>query len=144
MPTATAGQLALAISTDHTFRIPAIRLGEARSGADAPTWMYEFDWKSRAFGGALGACHALEIPFVFATLEAPGVDLFLGTDELPTALSTTMHAAWTHFVRELDPGIDAWAPYDMTDRVVYRFAEEGCALVADPAVSVRAAWDGIR
>ena len=30
--------------------------------------MYEFAWRSPQFGGRLGACHALEIPFVFDTL----------------------------------------------------------------------------
>ena len=58
----SAGEIALAISTDHTFRIPAIRMAEARASHGGETWMYEFDWKSKAFNGALGACHALEIP----------------------------------------------------------------------------------
>jgi para-nitrobenzyl esterase len=144
MPEATAGQLALAISTDHTFAIPAVRLGEVRTAAVAPTWMYAFDWKSRAFGGALGACHALEIPFTFATLGAPGVDAFLGTDELPTALSAEMHGAWTAFIRHLHPGIGAWSPYDLVDRTVYRFAEGGSGPVADPDAARRVAWDGLR
>ncbi|GIR37989.1 MAG: hypothetical protein CM15mP49_33740 [Actinomycetota bacterium] len=38
--------------------------------------MYEFDWKSKAFNGALGACHALEIPFTFGTLGVNGTDVF--------------------------------------------------------------------
>lgn len=144
MSDATAGQLALAISTDHTFRIPAVRLGEARDAAAASTWMYEFDWKSRAFGGALGACHALEIPFTFATLDAPGVDVFLGTEELPTALSAEMHGAWTAFIRDLDPGIGDWTPYRAAERTVWRFAEDGSGPVTDPGVAVRAAWEGLR
>jgi para-nitrobenzyl esterase len=144
MPEATAGQLALAISTDHTFAIPAVRLGEARSAAAVPTWMYVFDWKSRAFGGALGACHALEIPFTFATLGAPGVDVFLGTDELPTALSAEMHGAWSNFIRDLHPGIGAWTPYGLAARTVYRFAEGGSGPVTDPDAARRGAWDGLR
>jgi para-nitrobenzyl esterase len=106
--------------------------------------MYEFDWKSRAFGGALGACHALEIPFTFATLDAPGVELFLGTDELPTALSAEMHGAWTSFIHQGDPGIDTWDRYDLADRVVYRFAENGSGPVADPDAALRADVDGVR
>lgn len=144
MPDATAGQLALAISTDHTFTIPAVRLAEARGAATTPTWLYAFDWKSRAFGGALGACHALEIPFTFATLGAPGVDVFLGTDELPTALSADMHCAWTAFVRDLHPGIDTWRPYDLAARTVYLFAEHGSCAVTDPDAARRSAWDGLR
>jgi hypothetical protein len=32
----------------------------------ARTFAYEFAWRSAAFGGALGACHGVELPFVFA------------------------------------------------------------------------------
>jgi len=144
MPDATAGRIALAISTDHTFRIPAVRLAEARVEAPSRTFMYEFDWKSRAFGGALGACHALEIPFVFDTLDAPGVEMFLGTRDLPVGLSGHMHDAWTSFIRHGDPMIDGWEPYEPDSRIVYRFAESGSAAVADPGGAVRLAWDGLR
>ena len=61
-----------ALETDRNFRIPAIRLAEAQVANGAPTWMYRFDWKSPAFGGRIGACHALEIPFAFDNLDAPG------------------------------------------------------------------------
>ena len=40
--------------------------------------MYRFDWATPVFGGQLGACHALEIPFVFNNLEAAGSDMFVG------------------------------------------------------------------
>jgi para-nitrobenzyl esterase len=33
--------------------------------------MYRFDWESPAFGGALGAAHAMDIPFVWNTLDTP-------------------------------------------------------------------------
>src|SRR3546814_8956007 len=32
------------------------------------TWLYEFDWRSPACDGELGACHGIEMPFVFKTL----------------------------------------------------------------------------
>jgi carboxylesterase type B len=32
------------------------------------TYMYEFAWRSPQFNGLLGACHGLEIAFVFDTL----------------------------------------------------------------------------
>ena len=57
------------------FRIPAIRLAEARQGA-AATYMYQFNWRSRAFDGALAATHSLEIPFAFDNLDQAGVDFF--------------------------------------------------------------------
>jgi carboxylesterase type B len=69
---ATAGDLLEAIFTDWFFRIPAIRLAEARVASSAATYMYEFAWRSPQFDKRLGACHALEIPFVFDTLHKEG------------------------------------------------------------------------
>ena len=78
-PHATPAELMIALTTDHMFRIPAVRLLEARLAADpaAQNWMYWFCWKSRAFEGRLGATHALEIPFAFDNLDKAGVDIFL-------------------------------------------------------------------
>ena len=56
--------------TDWFFRIPAIRVAEARaaSGASA-TWLYRFDHPAPAANHQLGACHAAELPFVFDTIS---------------------------------------------------------------------------
>ena len=67
-PGATAGDLLAAIQTDWFWRVPAIRLADAHATHSASTYMYEFAWRSPQFDGRLGACHALEIPFVFDTL----------------------------------------------------------------------------
>ena len=53
-PEASSHDLLVAITTDHMFRIPAIRLAEARQGA-AATYMYQFNWRSRALDGALSS-----------------------------------------------------------------------------------------
>src|SRR3712207_6878860 len=50
-------------------RVPAMRLADAHAPAPGTTYAYEFAWTSPAFGGRLGACHGLEIPFVFDTLD---------------------------------------------------------------------------
>ncbi len=145
-PEASAGQIAVALTTDHVFRIPAIRAAEARWAHAGDTWMYLFDWKSRAFGGFLGATHALEIPFTFATLDVPGVELFLGTKQPPVRLSDAMHGAWTAFVRSGTPQTDvlpAWQPYDPGGRAVLRFADD-IEVLADPPGAIREAWTGLR
>ena len=54
--------------TDFRFRIPAIRWAEAQSQHQSQVFSYLFTYRSPAMGGILGACHALEIPFVFGTL----------------------------------------------------------------------------
>lgn len=68
-PDATPGDLLAAVQTDWWVRIPAIRLADAHTNATSGTYMYEFGWPSPQLNGRLGAVHALEIPFVFDTLN---------------------------------------------------------------------------
>ena len=103
-------ELRVALETDRVFRIPAIRLAEAQVAQGTPVWMYRFDWKTPAFGGAMGACHALEIPFVFDNLDAPGVDVFTGGAAPADARDDG--ARRVGVVREdgFEPGWDATTP----------------------------------
>src|SRR5690606_40255394 len=60
------------------------------------SWMYEFAWHSPHLG--LGAAHAMEIPFVFDTLNGPHAVDLTGTQP-PQTLADTMHAAWVRFAQ---------------------------------------------
>lgn len=99
--------------------------------------MYEFAWRSPQFNGLLGACHALEIPFVFDTL-GQGTDL-LGTNP-PQQLTDAMHAAWIAFATSGDPG---WPRYDPQRRATMRF-DTTSAVVDDPLAPERMLWEGVR
>src|SRR5205085_12069047 len=71
-----AGHVFTQAMHDLVFRGPARRFAEEHRGR---THVYEFDWKSPACGGELGACHAIELPFVFKTLgTATGPKGFAG------------------------------------------------------------------
>lgn len=140
-PGATPAELSVALTTDHMFRIPAIRLLEARAAHPGThSWMYWFCWESRAFDGRLGSTHALEIPFAFDNLDQAGVDVFLGPGERPQALADRMHRAWIAFVRDGDPG---WEPYHLERRATMKF-DLDCELLLDPEAVERAAWQGLR
>ena len=139
-PDDTPADTIIRLTTDHMFRIPAIRLAEAREAHGANTWMYLFSWESRAFKRRLKATHALEIPFAFNNLSQPGVDAFLGPGEVPQHVADDMHAAWTRFVRDLDPG---WPAYESGERLTYRFDDEA-GVISDPDGAERQAWEGIR
>lgn len=133
-----------AIETDRAFRIPAIRLGEAQIANDTPVWMYRFDWETPAFGGQMGACHALEIPFVFDNLDAPGADVFTG-GEGPQDLATRMHAAWVAFAKTGDPNtveLPSWPRYD-TDARATMLLDTECEVADDPDAETRHLWDGL-
>ncbi|HLJ32800.1 MAG TPA: carboxylesterase/lipase family protein, partial [Ktedonobacteraceae bacterium] len=116
-PDASPGDLLVAIITDWFYRIPAIRLAEAHAKSNPATYMYEFAWRSPQFNGLLGACHGLEIAFVFDTLDKEGGEPLTGTNP-PQQLADTMHAAWVAFATTGNPG---WSRYDLDRRATMRF-----------------------
>lgn len=65
-PHASAGDIASAILTDAAFRAPTTALATAQQATGATVHTYEFAWHAPV--GNLGACHALELGFVFDTL----------------------------------------------------------------------------
>ncbi|MDT8911952.1 carboxylesterase family protein [Amycolatopsis sp. PS_44_ISF1] len=134
-PEATPGDLLAAIMTDWYYWIPALRLAEARPG----THVYECAWRSPAFGHRLGACHAIELPFVFDRLDDPAVRALLG-DHPPQPLADAMHRAWVGFATTGDPG---WPAYAADHRVVMRFDTDSATTVDDRAAE-RVLWDGRR
>ncbi|ULP44640.2 carboxylesterase family protein [Mycobacterium lentiflavum] len=137
-PEASPGDLLAAVQTDWWCRIPAIRLADAHVGPGAATYMYEFGWPSTAFDGLLGACHALEVAFVFDILGKQSEPL-LGP-EPPQLLADTMHAAWMSFASTGDCG---WPRYDLTRRTTMCFNTTS-HIATDPRAAERALWDGIR
>src|SRR5690606_4995018 len=119
VPEADPDGVVCAFMTDLVFRQPAIRLAEAQS-AHAPVSMYRFDLASTAMGGALGACHAIDVPFVFDNLDRGGVELLLGgLDEGARTLATRTADAWVQTARTAAPAHDdlEWPAYDTADRL---------------------------
>ncbi len=109
----TPRDLWVAISTEFVFRLPSLRFADAHAGVSTPgvgTYVYLFTWESPAFGGYLGSCHALEIPFVFGTVHNPAVQGFCGGGEEAFALSALVRRAWTAFARTGSPG--EWPEWD--------------------------------
>jgi carboxylesterase type B len=98
--------------------------------------MYEFAWRTPQFNGLLGACHGLEISFVFDTLGKES-ELLLGTDP-PQQLADTMHAG-AAFAATGDAG---WPRYEL-GRATMRF-DTASEVVSDPRSAERALWDGAR
>lgn len=137
-PGAGLGDLLAAIQTDWYWRIPAMRLADAHATTASTTYMYEFAWHSPQFAGRLGACHALEIPFVFDTLGS-GTETLWGATP-PQQLADLMHASWVAFATNGDPG---WLRYDLRRRATMRF-DVASEVVDDPRSGERELWKGVR
>jgi para-nitrobenzyl esterase len=97
----------------------------------APVFMYEFGWRTPAFGGGW-ALHAGEIPFVFGNLTYgtawDGTD---NDDERSRAdpegdrfrLAERMMRSWTRFAHVGDPSTAeiVWPPFDLEQRATLYF-----------------------
>ena len=127
--------------TDWGFRIPTIRLVEARS---EPTWLYEFRWQSELRPPDTGALHSIDLPFVRDTLAdtvalgEPARAIF--GDHPPEELARAMHAAFVDFAATGDPG---WPLYTPRERSTMIF-DTPTEVLPDAAGVERLAWQGRR
>lgn len=120
-PGQSPGEIFAAVTSAVSFAVPTIRLAEAVARA----YVYEFAWQSPLPG--LGACHALELPFVFDTLALDRSPL--QGDNPPQELADRMHAAWVAFATTGDPG---WSQYTTDTRSVMTFDHPESRQLADP------------
>ena len=143
-PGASHADVDSALLTDVVFRIPASELADAQA-AHASVRQYRFDWKSTAWGGMLGAAHAIEIPFVFDMVSDHRIHVLIGPDA-PASLATAVHDAWVSFAVEGAPtvaGLGEWpalpAPGEGDGRPVMVF-DADIAVVDDPLGTTRRYW----
>ncbi|MFE4515711.1 carboxylesterase/lipase family protein [Kitasatospora sp. NPDC056783] len=140
-PGAGAADLFSAVMTDHGYRVPALRIAEARAAHGADTHFYEFAQPSPALDGALGACHMSELGLLFGDLDDPLTD--------PAGhprLSERLRGAWTSFARDGHPrheDLPSWPAY-LPDRLVMRLDDTAPAVLRDPGRPERLLWDGVR
>ena len=102
-----AGQAGLAVGkavTDVIFRQLVWDVALARA-ATAPTWTYEFDWRSSCARRPGLAFHCLDLPFWWNRLGGEGVEIVTGPNP-PQELATAMHEAMVAFICGDRPG---WA-----------------------------------
>jgi para-nitrobenzyl esterase len=105
--------------------------------------MYLFSWELRGREGAFGACHALDLPFSFGTLDVPGMGEFAGTGEAAERLAANLMDAWLGFARCGDPshpGVGAWPEYEPGRRATLELSAH-CGLLEAPREEERLAWD---
>jgi para-nitrobenzyl esterase len=117
----------VAVGTDIVFRWPSLQLAAAHVARGSRAFVYLFDWESPAFGGILGSCHALELPFVFGTVNDPAVQVFTGDGPAVEQLSNQMQRAWLAFAATGDPshdGIGSWRHWEPAERATMIFGSD--------------------
>jgi len=131
-----------AIMTDSMFRIPAIRTADLHSQHTPRTWMYLFDYASPALDGRLGACHSLDVPFVFGTTGVGELKRLCGDTHLVRCLSEIIHDTYVAFAKHGTPAnaMFDWPPYERTRRRTMRLGMES-HLEDAPMDAERAFWE---
>jgi para-nitrobenzyl esterase len=121
-PQASASDVFFAATTaSRSWRGAVIEL-EARSDVAAQTYAYQLDWPSPIDGGRWGACHGLDVPLVFGTLDAEGSLTGNGADA--RSVSQQISSAFLAFARTGDPGHAGrpqWKPYRVDERATMIF-----------------------
>ena len=133
-PKATPLDLALIIETDASpFRSGTDTEAERKAAlGKAPVYMYRFQWYSPVGGGRLRAMHCMDIPFVFANVDASTPVVGDGADRY--ALADKMSAAWAAFARTGNPNtklLPKWEPFTAEKRPTMIFNTD-CRAVNDP------------
>jgi carboxylesterase type B len=132
-PGESARDLMSAVSTDTGFRQPSQRLCENRVGSNTPTWMYWFTWPTPAFGGTVGCCHALDIPFAFDNLDAEGVLMMTGDGNERSQIADRFSSEIVTFATHGHP---SWSQFNTNDRPTLVIDTE-TRLVHDPEPEIR-------
>ncbi len=136
----------MAFQTDRVFRCPAVELADARAAQGVPTWLYRFDRAPAALRERVGACHSLELPFVFGTLRSPALRAAFAWPPAALRLSDEMQDAWIAFARHGDPtaveapsGPGGWTRYRGADDEARVFGGRVGAVPA-AAAATRRLW----
>jgi len=126
------------INADMMFRIPTIRLLEAQRDNRAPAYNYIFTHKSPAMGGALGALHGLDNPFLFGSLEPEFTGSGLDLEELVIKIQDST-AAFCHTGNPSCETAGEWPVYG-AERMTMLF-DKNTRVEAAPYELERAVWD---
>jgi para-nitrobenzyl esterase len=144
-PGGTPAQILTDLSGDRLFRMPVLRFAEMRDASGHPAYVYQFDWQSPA---GMGACHGLELPFVFDNFAAwRNAPALKGLDTKRVGpLAQAVQQAWISFARSGNPNHPAmphWEPYTVARRTTMRI-DTVLEAVSDLAGSIkRQRWEAI-
>ncbi|MGA5129844.1 carboxylesterase/lipase family protein [Streptomyces olivoreticuli] len=139
-PRATSEELLETVYSDALFRMPSQQLAQANTAASGTSFLFELGLASPAFGGALGACHSLDVPPAFGTLDSPTGKGLIGDPPALGALAVSreLRQAWVRFATTGDAG---WAAHH-PERQLTRVLDAEPKTVPYPEQASRRIWEG--
>jgi len=143
LPQASPGDRLIAALTGSNFWIRSVLLAERYTARRrAPVYMYSLDWRSPAHEGRLKAHHAMDLPFVFDTVDVPDTTAGApGARELAARISAT----WIAFARNGapdNPAIPTWPAYTSEQRATM-ILDAACRIAYDPDHEMRLLWSRV-
>lgn len=115
--------------TDTFFLLPTLRIVEKWVSFGVPVFLYLFTWPSPYLKGRLGACHTLELGFLFGNYD----ERFFGSGQYADELSKKMQGAWTAFAKTGNPSCESigmWSDFGKERKVMILGKE--CYLMENP------------
>ncbi len=120
------------LMSDASFAMGAQKFAQQLNELGRPAWTYRFDWQ--APGNQFGACHCLELPFMFDTIDTWPSPMTEGGDPAEMAtLAAQMRDAWISFARHGDPNhseLPTWSRYENSRQTM--LFDRHCRLANDP------------
>ncbi len=94
-----------AMGTEGILGCPTYNGLAAAAEHQPETYLYRFDFDDMKLGRGIGAVHAMEIPFVFDSLDREPISLLYDKNRLEIAepLSRDMQSYWLNFAKTGDP-----------------------------------------
>ncbi len=134
--------LLIAISTDAKFRIPHIRIAEAKVEAGgAPAYMYAFAWGQPDPSGTIRSPHGMDMPYFFDNIEKAPVAAGPHAEPLVKTMSGSL-AALARTGNPNHEALPSWPAYTLDRRTTLCF-DVAPAVEDDPRGAERACWPGI-
>ncbi|HKC49554.1 MAG TPA: carboxylesterase/lipase family protein [Myxococcota bacterium] len=122
-----------AFQSDRVFTWPATRLLDLHASHSRETYAYRFNWAPPLAGGRIGACHGMELPFVFGAILEPWLRPVVGVAPGARKLAHRVQEAWLAFAKTGHPGhsgLPYWPPYDGEKRQAMQLGRR-CAAFPD-------------
>jgi para-nitrobenzyl esterase len=139
-PGMNPAELLIEITTDSNFWVRSVLLAERKAAkSKAPVYMYSFNWRTPVLGGKLMAPHAIDVAFVFDTVDVGGIT---GHSPAAAKIAAVESLTWASFARAGTPdnkAIPHWPAYTAAERETMMIDSEW-RLQSDPQHEARVLW----
>ena len=142
-------EIGYTINTDEAYHIPIIRTAEAQCQYQQNTYCYLFGFESPLYKDLLGACHTIDLPFIFGTYDHsnPNTEIMVGRDNIEELekFSNLIMDTWISFAKNADPnhpGLPRWPRYELNNRATM-ILKPNPETVNAPMDEERSAWEKI-